>query len=61
MITDNFKGLTDQEVANNRQQYGTNATHTVTKSRLWQVIKEIVTEPLFAILVCAALIYFILA
>lgn len=60
MITKKFKGLSNQEVEGSRAQYGTNATETESQSQLWKIIKEIVTEPLFAILVCAALIYFVL-
>ncbi|MFN8297959.1 MAG: cation-translocating P-type ATPase [Chitinophagales bacterium] len=53
-------GLTDAEVIESRQTYGTNALEQKAPNALWQVVKEIVSEPLFIILVCAAIIYFVL-
>jgi P-type Ca2+ transporter type 2C len=53
-------GLSEKEVEANRLKYGTNITFTESTSPIWAVIKEVVTEPLFVILVCTALIYFLL-
>lgn len=60
MAFEKFKGLNDDEVKLNRSQFGTNATESEIQNRFWQVVKEIVAEPLFIILVCAGLIYFFL-
>jgi len=56
----NFIGLTDDEVKASREKFGSNFSDEEKESRLWEVVREIVTEPLFVILVGAALIYFIL-
>ena len=60
MESEIFKGLTDEEVLLNREQFGANISETKKQNRFLEVVKEIVTEPLFVILVCAALVYFIL-
>lgn len=60
MAFENFKGLSDDQININRAQYGANTTEVETHNRFWQVLKEIVAEPLFIILVGASLIYFIL-
>ncbi len=57
---ENLTGLSDEQVELNRAQFGANITETEKQNRFWQVVKEITTEPLFIILVCAALIYFVL-
>lgn len=56
-----FKGLTNEEVKSSRAKHGTNATIMEGKRGFLQVLKEVVTEPLFVILVGAASIYFVLA
>ncbi|MEQ8477221.1 cation-translocating P-type ATPase [Fulvivirga sp.] len=53
-------GLSETEVANSRLKYGRNSIDTSSKNLLWSVFKEVVTEPLFVILVCTAIIYFLL-
>jgi P-type Ca2+ transporter type 2C len=55
-----FTGLSDKEVELNRNQFGSNAAAEDTRNKLWQVIKGIISEPMFIILVVAAAIYFIL-
>lgn len=56
----NLKGLTDEQVIASRHKHGRNVTMLREQNRLWQVIKEIATEPLFIILVCTAAIYILL-
>lgn len=56
----NLKGLTDEQVVTSRHKHGRNVTTLREQNRLWQVIKEIATEPLFIILVCTAAIYILL-
>ena len=51
-------GLSEDEVEAKRLKYGTNTTLTESTSPIWVVIKEVVSEPLFVILACTALIYF---
>lgn len=60
MVPENFKGLSDDEVILNRNQYGTNATAYETQNKFWEIVKEIIFEPLFVVLVFATLVYFIL-
>jgi Ca2+-transporting ATPase len=56
----NFIGLSDEAVVANRLKYGANITIVKSKNPFWLVLKEVVTEPLFIILTCTALIYFLL-
>jgi len=56
-----FEGLSDSEVLSRRQQFGTNFSETDDKNRFFLVLKEVVTEPLFVILVLTSLVYFLLA
>ncbi len=60
MEASNLKGLTDEQVVTSRHKHGRNVTTLREQNRLWQVIKEIATEPLFIILVCTAAIYILL-
>jgi len=53
-----FKGLTEAEVTASRLSNGSNATAAKEGSSFWRITKEIVTEPMFILLVVAALIYF---
>ncbi len=55
-----FKGLTKEEVAINRSRFGVNTSESEIHNRFCPVLKEVVVEPLFLILVCSSLIYFIL-
>ncbi len=54
------KGLNDEEVALSREINGRNTLNEKSENRLFTLAKEIILEPLFLILVCAATIYFIL-
>lgn len=60
MVSQNWKGLTDEEVLVNREKFGINTVETEKQNSFFLVIKEIVLEPLFIILVGAAIIYFVL-
>ncbi len=53
-------GLTDQQVLSSRAAHGRNEMDLEKPHRLWEVVKDITTEPLFVILVCTASLYFIL-
>lgn len=60
MSYEKYTGLNDEEIKINRSQFGANTVEAETNNRFLQVAKEIISEPLFIILVCASLIYFIL-
>lgn len=60
MSFEKVKGLSNEEVIISRVKYGTNSIVTEKKSRLFSVIKEIITEPLFIILIFSTIIYFVL-
>lgn len=60
MSYEKYSGLNDEEIKINRLQFGANTVEAETNNRFLQVAKEIIAEPLFIILVCASLIYFIL-
>lgn len=54
----NFRGLTNTEVKESRARFGMN-TLEKSNSHYWPVIREIITEPMFLLLLVAASIYFI--
>lgn len=54
------QGLSENEVKISRQRFGSNTSKPEKTGRFWQVLKDVVLEPLFIILVGAALIYFLL-
>lgn len=56
----NFTGLTNEEVEANRREFGSNQKIKDHQNRFFEVLKEVVTEPLFIILVLAATLYFLL-
>ncbi len=60
MISDTFEGLTDKEVELSRKQFGRNVETLEKQNKYWKVLKDVITEPLFIILVCTAIIYTIL-
>ncbi len=60
MASQNFKGLSDEEVKLNREQFGSNTTEAETQNKFLEIVKNIVLEPMFVILVFVALVYFIL-
>lgn len=55
-----FTGLSDKQVEINRIKYGANIIHKKGKNPFWSVLLEVVSEPLFIILICTAFIYFLL-
>ena len=55
-----FTGLSDEEVIKNRELFGMNTTVSEHRSRFLEVVKEIIIEPLFLLLVMVAIIYFVL-
>lgn len=54
-----FSGLSHEQVLKSRESNGTNATFGKTGNRFILVLKEVVTEPLFILLVGAAIVYFL--
>lgn len=56
---DSNKGLTEEQVIGNRLQYGSNSIELKEDRVLLQVLKEIVMEPMFILLMAACIIYFI--
>ena len=54
----NITGLTDAEVSKSRDAYGTNKEHAGENRLLLHVLKEIVFQPMFILLLAACLIYF---
>ena len=56
----NIAGLSDEEASNNRLQFGANIVNAEKQNKLWRLIRGVITEPLFILLVCTAIIYFIL-
>ena len=53
-------GLTDEEVKSSREKFGNNIVEDKFRSGIWIALKETVTEPMFILLVAAAIIYFVL-
>ena len=60
MSANEFVGLSTEEVLKNRAQYGSNILPHEKQHKLFGIIKGIVTEPLFVLLLGAAVIYFLL-
>jgi Ca2+-transporting ATPase len=54
-----YTGLTTQGVNASREQYGSNAIEMQEDRVFLQVLKEVVTEPMFIILMAACIIYFV--
>ncbi len=53
-----FNGLTDTEVLDNRKKHGSNVLALKEDRLFGQVLKDVVTEPMFILLLVAAIIYF---
>ncbi len=53
-------GLSEKEVIAMRQQFGANGITGKRQNKLWHLLLGVVAEPMFIILVIAAIIYFIL-
>ncbi|MBS1512050.1 MAG: cation-translocating P-type ATPase [Bacteroidetes bacterium] len=56
--TVNMNGLTDEQVTESRRRHGSNALDAEGNRVFWQVLKEIMLEPMFLLLVAACVIYF---
>ncbi len=55
-----FTGLTQEQVIASRKKFGINKIESKSESSFWHAFKGAVTEPMFILLVAAAIIYFIL-
>jgi Ca2+-transporting ATPase len=60
MSINEFNGLTDDEVRINREKFGANVIGIESKNPFWKILKGIITEPLFIILVCTVAIYLLI-
>lgn len=58
--TNGLQGLRESEVARLQQQWGKNALHLNESKRLLWICRDIVTEPMFILLLVACSLYFIL-
>ncbi len=56
--TENYKGLNEEEVQISRKAHGSNAMDLQEDRVFLQVLKEVVLEPMFIILLAACIIYF---
>lgn len=55
---DSITGLTNEQVTASRQQYGSNTLEMQEDRVLLQVLKEVVLEPMFILLLAACIVYF---
>jgi Ca2+-transporting ATPase len=55
-----YSGLTSEEVIKSRSKFGSNKTELTSENAVIEIVKDIVTEPMFILLVAAAVIYFVL-
>ena len=55
-----FSGLDDTHVVESRRLHGSNTIDNQKSSIIWPALKDSVTEPMFILLVAAAVLYFIL-
>ncbi len=55
-----YYGLTLKEVQKRREIYGYNEIRTNSKKKLLKQLKHIFSEPIYLLLSCAAIIYFLL-
>ena len=55
-----FKGLSDDEVKASRLKSGSNQDQSKTENTFWPALKETITEPMFILLIAAAVIYFVM-
>ena len=56
---EDYQGLTTSQVNANREKYGNNSIQMQEDRVFLQVLKEVVTEPMFIILLAACIIYFV--
>ncbi len=52
-------GLTEEQVTDSRQKYGSNTLEMQEDRVLLQVLKDVVLEPMFILLLAACIIYFV--
>ncbi len=57
--TDTYKGLTTEGITDSREKHGSNTIEMQEDRVFWHVLKEVVTEPMFIILLAACIIYFV--
>ncbi|GHB61771.1 cation-transporting P-type ATPase [Persicitalea jodogahamensis] len=50
-------GLTDDAVANSRTEHGQNTLPYEARSGLWKTLKEVVSEPMFLLLLASCAVY----
>ncbi len=55
-----YKGLTDVEVRERQEKYGMNELYKKKKHSIFKKLLEVITEPMFILLILAATIYFVL-
>jgi Ca2+-transporting ATPase len=55
-----FAGLTDQQVQNNRRQFGGNKLYEKERKSIFSYFKRIIEEPMLLLLLAAAILYFII-
>src|SRR5450759_3179360 len=57
-VSDNNTGLTTEQVTASRQQYGSNTLEMHEDRVFLNVLKEVILEPMFILLLAACIIYF---
>src|SRR5690242_18302268 len=60
MPSESHYGLSEETVNANRLKYGSNAIVLEKSNELLKTLKEIVLQPMFILLTCAALVYFVM-
>ena len=60
-IPEQFSGLNDNEVLENRAAFGNNDLEVKEDRVFWNVLREVVSEPMFILLVASCIIYFSLS
>ena len=55
-----YSGLTPEEVSKSRAKYGSNKSSFSDEGGILTTLKDIIAEPMFILLVAAAVIYFVL-
>ncbi len=58
-VSEKITGLTSEQVITSRQQHGSNTLEMQEDRVLLQVLKEVVLEPMFILLLAACIIYFV--
>lgn len=56
---DQYQGLDDGQVRSSRLKHGSNGIETQEDRVFWYVLKDVVTEPMFILLLAACIIYFV--